>query len=102
MPVSLLYEWIAFHKMEPWGYEMDRARWEMTEYRSFQRVGILLANVLNSLPGKRRRAYKVKDFIPESVIPELPAPRMQQAEDPAALYQKLKMAFGLVKQRAND
>jgi hypothetical protein len=91
MPVSLLYEWLAYYRIEPWGAEVERKRWELTEYRQFQRVGMILANLLSN----KRRRLKVKDFIPESMRPELPAHKPPEPENPAALFQKFKMAFGL-------
>lgn len=104
MPLSLLYEWLAFYRLEPWGYEAELARWQQTEYRHFTRTAIATANILNGLKALRGRpggrSYKIRDFIPDFAKPKKPAFRaiakQHTPEELTKMYQGLKMALGLV------
>ena len=97
MPMSLLYEWLAFQQLEPWGYDVELVRWKQTEHNQFTRTAMLIANLLNGLRGKGNRRVKVSDFIPDAIKQDKPGHKPKPPEEPGRLFQKLKMAFGLVK-----
>lgn len=96
MPLSLLYEWMAFNRLEPFGYEVEHQRWRISEYRAFLRNGMLMAGLINLWTGKRARKFKADDFIPESVRPNPPAPITQQTKTDSEIYGLFKTALGLI------
>jgi hypothetical protein len=98
MPLRLLHEWIAYSRLEPFGPKVDEARFKISEYQAFVRTGTITANLMNMWAKRGSRRIKVSDFIPEHVKLDPPSPN-RPAEDPATLYQKLKMAFGLMGKR---
>lgn len=95
MPLRVLHEWIAYRRLEPFGPKVDEERFKIGEYQAFVRAGTITANLLNMWSRRGARRIKVMDFVPEHARLDPPSPN-RPAEDPASLYQKLKMAFGLV------
>ena len=78
MPVSLLYEWIAYFGIEPFGWQED-------EYHAGL-VASVIANTARN-PKKRSKPFEPKDFMRNST---------QKAQMPTQeqLANKLKNIFG--------
>jgi hypothetical protein len=67
-------EWIAYYRLEPWGYEADN--W---------RAGMIASVIANANRKKGKKAYKPTDFMPEEP-PDRPRSR---AIDDTVLRAKL-------------
>jgi len=55
MPSALLSEWMAFYRLEPWGFSVDM--WGF---------GLIAAKLHNIFKPKNKKALKVVDFIPKT------------------------------------
>lgn len=95
MPLSLLYEWMAFNRLEPFGYEVEHQRWRISEYRAFLRNGMLIANLVNLWTGRHARKFKADDFIPASVKPQA-SPVTKPTKSASQVYQLFKTGLGLM------
>lgn len=54
-----LTEWMAFYSLEPWGTEPEDVR-----------TGIIASTVANANRDPKKKAHKVKDFMPQWYKPE--------------------------------
>lgn len=89
MPMSLLYEWLAFYKQEPFGSDVER--WRIGEYQAFARNSLLISSLLNAQSGKYGRKFRWDQFIPENIKAQF-----RQKKSPQEIYQAFKHALGLI------
>lgn len=54
MPVRLLYEWMAYRRLNPWG-----------EWRADWRAGMQAAVLVNLFAGKKAGVKKPEDYMPK-------------------------------------
>jgi hypothetical protein len=78
MGANHFWEWVAFAKLEPF-----------TEERADLRTGIIASTIANIHRGKRRKAYKPKDFMPQFTLK-----REQSWEEQLKIVEMLNFAFG--------
>ena len=67
MPLSLLYEWMAFNRLGRSATKSSTSVGASPSYRAFLRNGMLIANLVNLWTGRHARKFKADDFIPASV-----------------------------------
>lgn len=73
-------EWMAYYTMEPWG-----------EDRSDLRAGIIASTIANTQRGKRTKAFKPSDFMPNF---DRPRKCKQSPEEMRALFRLITNASG--------
>lgn len=72
-----LTEWMAFYSLEPWGTEAEDVR-----------TGIIASTVANVNRDPKKKAYKIRDFMPQWHRPE------QTPEDHKRIIEMWQKLYG--------